>query len=107
MDTPVNITQPEIVKNEPITSEILPSIEKELPIIQPEIIAQEEPTQPVTEPTTPQEQITSLNVVNTRTEDTLEHNITTTDKLSELADKDESDFIENVDTAHDKSKVTP
>lgn len=60
---------------------------------------------PIQQSTPIKESVTSIHVVDTRTGDTVEHNIKTDDKLSQLADEDENNFIEGVDTAHGKPKA--
>ena len=93
----------------PEKSETLPiiesSVEKVIETTPEQVSSQTETVSQL--PTTPKEEVTTIHVVDTRTGDTLEHNIKTEDKLSQLADEDENNFIEGVDTAHGKPKAVP
>ncbi len=97
------IEQPEIRPNIETAVETQP----EKPVTPPQEAPVDTPTITAQPTATPKEQITTLNVIVDKTIGTPVHSLETVDQLSLQADKDENNFIENVDTAHDKSKTIP
>jgi|GEM_PF-1868254 len=90
-------TETPVVEHE-AKPEVEKTVETETPKAEQPIVEETPKATPISTPAT--EQITTLNAVDKRTNDVIEHDVVTKDKLSQLADDDENGFIEQVETAH-------